>query len=121
MKKTLLIVDDELSIRILLEHFLGEEYNVITKEDGQKAFEWLEKGNRADLILSDIEMPVLNGFDLLIKIRENKKLGVIPCVVITGKGLPDNYEKTLRLGATDFIKKPFTPEEIKSKIEIILK
>ncbi|GDX53017.1 hypothetical protein LBMAG27_20640 [Bacteroidota bacterium] len=121
MKKTLLIVDDELSIRLLLEHFLGEEYNVITKEDGRKAFDWLEKGNHTDLILADLEMPVLDGFELLVKLRENKETQTIPYMVVTGKAKTDNYMKSFRLGANDYLQKPFTPEEIKSRVEIILK
>ncbi len=121
MKKTLLIVDDELSIRVLLEHFLGEEYNVVTKEDGSKAFDWLENGNHTDLILADLEMPVLDGFELLVKLRNNKQMQTIPCMVVTGKNKSDNYLKSFRLGASDFLQKPFTPEEIKSRIEIILK
>ncbi len=121
MKKTLLIVDDELSIRLLLEHFLGEEYNVVTTEDGMKAFNWLEKGNHTDLILADLEMPVLDGFELLLKLRSNKITETIPCMVVTGKAKTDNYMKSFRLGASDFLQKPFTPEEIKSRIEIILK
>lgn len=121
MKKTLLVVDDELSIRLLLEHFLGEEYNVVTKEDGKTAFDWLEKGNHTDLILADLEMPVVDGFELLVKIRESKQTQLIPCMVVTGKTKTDNYMKSFRLGASDFLQKPFTPEEIKKRVETILR
>ena len=121
MKKTLLVVDDELTIRLLLEHFLGEEYNVVTKEDGKMAFDWLEKGNHTDLILADLEMPVVDGFELLVKIRESKQTQLIPCMVVTGKTKTDNYMKSFRLGASDFLQKPFTPEELKSRVETILR
>ncbi len=120
MKKTLLIVDDELNIRLLLEHFLGEEYNVVTKEDGSMAFEWLNNGNHTDLILADLEMPVLDGFELLTKMRSNQQMQTIPCMIITGKTKTDNYMKSFRLGASDFLQKPFTPEELKNKVETIL-
>ena len=121
MKKTLLVVDDELSIRLLLEHFLGEEYNVVTKEDGKTAYDWLEKGNHTDLILADLEMPLIDGFELLVKLRDNKLTQSIPCMVVTGKTKTDNYMKSFRLGAMDFLQKPFTPEEIKNRVETILR
>jgi len=121
MKKTLLVIDDEISIRLLLEHFLGEDYNVITKEDGSTAAEWLENGNRPDLILADLEMPRLDGFELLVKIRMNNSTKMIPCMVVTGKNKSDNYMKSFRLGANDYLQKPFTPEELKSRVRTILK
>ena len=121
MKKTLLVVDDEISIRLLLEHFLGEEYNVVTKENGKTAYDWLENGNHPDLILADLEMPKLDGFELLAKLQGNKQTQSIPCMVVTGKTKTDNYMKSFRLGAMDFLQKPFTPEEIKNRVEIILK
>ena len=120
MKKTLLVVDDELSIRLLLEHFLGDEYNVVTKDDGQKAFDWILTGNQPDLILADIEMPVLNGFELLDKIRTDNKMKEIPYLVVTGKGKSENYLKSFRHGASDYLQKPFSPEELKTRVHGIL-
>jgi DNA-binding response OmpR family regulator len=120
MKKTLLVVDDELSIRLLLEHFLGDEYNVVTKDDGQKALDWISTGNHPDLILADIEMPALNGFELLDKIRMDNEMKGIPYLVVTGKGKSENYMKSFTHGANDYLQKPFSPEELKTRVHSIL-
>ncbi len=121
MKKTLLVVDDEIGIRLLLEHFLGEDYNVVTKEDGKKAFDWISIGNYPDLILADIEMPEIDGFELLNKLRTNEAMKSIPYMMITGKGKSENYLKSFRFGANDYLQKPFSPEELRTRVDNILK
>ena len=121
MKKTLLVVDDELSIRMLLEHFLGSDYNVVTHENGKHAYEWLNNGNQPDLILADLEMPVLDGFELLTKVHSNKNTSTIPYMIVSGKNKTENYMKSFRMGAIDFLQKPFTPEELTSRVKTILK
>ena len=68
MKKKILVVDDELTTCVLLEHFLSSEYEVFTTNSGIEALTWLES-NLPDLILSDIQMPKMDGFELLQEIR----------------------------------------------------
>ncbi len=63
MKKTILVIDDEMSIRMLLENFLSKTYNVITRNDGQEGLKYLEEGNMPELIVADIQMPNLDGYD----------------------------------------------------------
>ncbi len=63
MKKQILAVDDDSSIRELLEFLLRNNYNVITKKDGMEAMMWLSEGNIPDLIITDIDMPRLNGYE----------------------------------------------------------
>ncbi len=65
MKKKILVIDDELSIRMLLENFLSKTYEVITKNDGMEGVQWLEQGNMPDLIVADIQMPNMDGYDYL--------------------------------------------------------
>jgi len=60
MKKKILVIDDELSIRMLLENFLSKTYDVIAKSDGMEGLKWLELGNMPDLIVADIQMPNLD-------------------------------------------------------------
>ena len=117
MKKQLLIVDDEIAVRLLLEHYLSEDYDVISKVDGEDAFSWIDSGNKPDLVLADIEMPKLDGFELLIKIREKYSAADIPYLVVSGKSKQDNYLKSYQLGANDYISKPFSASELKKKVD----
>ena len=65
MKRTILVIDDEQSIRMLLENFLGKEFEVITKNDGLEGIKFLEEGNLPDLIVADIQMPNMDGYEFL--------------------------------------------------------
>jgi len=110
MKKKILIIDDELSIRMLLENFLSKAYDVVTKVDGQEGIKYLEEGNTPDLIVADIQMPNLDGQEFLRQIRAS------------GFGIESSQEriKLLKMGADDFIVKPFNPEELSIRIENII-
>lgn len=117
MKKTLLIVDDEPGVRLLLEHYFSEDYNVISKEDGDDAMEWLNAGNEPQLILTDIEMPRLNGLELIRKVRNELNKTDLPCLLVSGKSKEEYYLNSFRLGANGFIAKPFSAETVKKEVE----
>ena len=65
MRKRILVIDDEQSIRMLLENFLKREYEVTAKSDGLEALKWMEQGNIPDLVVADIQMPNLDGYDFI--------------------------------------------------------
>jgi CheY-like chemotaxis protein len=65
MKKTVMIIDDQPAVRKLLSHYLGKFYNVIEKADASEATDFLNTGNRADIIIADVMMPVMNGIEFL--------------------------------------------------------
>lgn len=115
MKKTILIIDDEQSIRLLLENFLMKQYNVVSKGDGQQALEWLE-GNLPDLIICDVQMPVIDGYSFLEKIRERGYTRHTPIIMLSGVENSKERIKCYRLGAQDFLAKPFNPEELSELI-----
>ncbi|MBK7213840.1 MAG: response regulator [Bacteroidales bacterium] len=115
MKKTILIIDDEQSIRLLLENFLMKQYNVVSKGDGQQALEWLE-GNLPDLIICDVQMPVIDGYTFLEKIRERGYTRHTPIIMLSGVENSKERIKCYRLGAQDFLAKPFNPEELSELI-----
>jgi DNA-binding response OmpR family regulator len=117
MKNKILVIDDELSIRLLLENFLSKNYDVICKSDGQEALEWLE-GNLPDLIICDLQMPNINGYKFLEKVRQRGYTRHTPVIMLSGVESSKERVKCYRIGAQDFLAKPFNPEELS---ELILK
>jgi DNA-binding response OmpR family regulator len=121
MKKKILVVDDELSIRMLLENFLGDEYEVITKENGYEALSWLQEGSKADMILVDIDMPMLNGYDLTESIRKQDGMSNVPVIMLSSKQKSSDRIKSFEVGADDYLQKPFNPEELQIRIQAIFR
>jgi DNA-binding response OmpR family regulator len=121
MKKKILIIDDELSIRMLLENFLGKEYEVITKKDGQEGLAYLEEGDLPDLIVADVQMPNIDGYAFLEKVRASGFFKHIPVIMLSGIESSQERVKCLKMGADDYVVKPFNPEELSIRINNILK
>lgn len=107
---TILIVDDETDLRDVVAEILGElNADIVRAANGREALEIL-RSRHIDAILSDIDMPIMNGLELL---RETKRLGLeIPFVFVTAFGDKNNVLEALRLGAIDFIEKPFRNEAV---------
>lgn len=120
MKKQILAVDDDSSIRELLEFLLRNNYNVITKKDGMEAMMWLSEGNIPDLIITDIDMPRLNGYEFFKNVRRSGFYRDIPIMVISGLENSKFIITCLQQGADDYILKPFNPESLYAKIERVL-
>ena len=121
MKKKLLVVDDELSIRMLLENFLSEDYEVVSKENGYEALNWLQEGNEANLILVDIDMPMLNGYELTETIRKQPGMLRVPVIMLSSKQKSADRIRSFTAGADDYIQKPFNPEELMIRIQTIFR
>jgi len=115
----ILVVDDEPLIRRSLSEFLTlEGYAVSSASNGKEALNLLKK-IKADIILSDIQMPDINGLQLLKEIKARKYL--IPVILITGYGTIDNAVAAIQMGAYDYITKPIIDNEIKILLERIVK
>lgn len=117
MKNKLLVIDDEKSIRLLLENFLSKSYEVICKSDGIEALKWLE-GNLPDLIICDLQMPNMDGYVFLEKVRQRGFTKHTPIIMLSGVESSKERVKCYRIGAQDFLAKPFNPEELS---ELIMK
>jgi len=115
-KKNILVVDDEKSIRLILESSLKNEFNVVSLSDGKEAVGYLESGNIPDLIICDLMMPEINGFDFLELIRTSGFFDDIPVVIISGNEESKDKIKCFEMGADDYIVKPFNPKEILARI-----
>jgi DNA-binding response OmpR family regulator len=118
--KKILVVDDKPSISKLIVQFLNQTFDVHTEEDGLKALTWLQEGNVPDLILTDLQMPNLDGIELIKRLKESGYFKDIPVIVLSSKEGSEDRIKCLRLGAEDYMVKPFNPEELLVRIEKIL-
>ena len=118
--KKILIVDDKSSITNLLAQFLNKEYIVETKSDGLEALTWLQKGNIPDVILTDWQMPEMDGLELIKRLKESGFFKDIPVIVLSSKDSSSDRVECLKMGAEDYIIKPFNPEELLIRLEKIL-
>jgi DNA-binding response OmpR family regulator len=116
IRKKILVVDDEITICLLLENFLSEEYDVISFNDGINALEWLE-GNLPDLIISDIEMPNMDGYEFLVQVRDRGFTKHTPIIMLSAKSESKERIKCYKLGAQDYLTKPFNPEELEELVK----
>lgn len=115
----ILIVDDELQMRQLLTLYLRQyTFQIDEANDGQKAYEKIKEGIQYDLILLDIMMPNMDGFETLKKIRE---LSDVPVIMLTAKGNTDDKVTGLASGADDYLVKPFEEAELIARIKALLR
>jgi DNA-binding NtrC family response regulator len=109
LKRTILIVDDEEDLRSLLKSSLEEEFEIYEAKDGQEGFNLaLEK--KPDLIISDIKMPNLNGFEMVSKLRQEEVFSAV--IFITAFGDFSKQAEATRLAAFDFLEKPVMPAKL---------
>lgn len=116
-----MIIDDSAPIRMLLEVMFKREYDVVTAQDGLAAMAWLSQGNMVDLIVTDLAMPNINGWELVEYLSESHLYKNIPVVVLSGS-LNDQSESVTRLylNVFDVIRKPFNPIELLERVKVIL-
>ena len=119
MGLNVLIVDDSVAIRMILQRALRHTElpldKVFEAGDGCAALEVL-KNQKVNVILSDINMPNMDGLELLAALKDNEEWAALPVVLISTEGSQTKVMEALRLGAKGFIKKPFAPDEIHDKL-----
>lgn len=115
MKNIILVVDDDKTNLTLAQKILSPEYRVAACNSGMAALKYLEK-NQPDLILLDINMPEMDGFEVLKKLRRKGSTSVIPVIFLTADSQTDTEVKCLQLGAMDFVRKPFVPDILLSRV-----
>jgi DNA-binding NtrC family response regulator len=108
-RTSILVVDDELSVRESLRMILKSNYLVYTAANGKEALQYIQK-DKIDLVTLDLKMPGLSGIEVLREIK--KKNANIEVVVITGYGSEQNLQEATRYGAGDFITKPFNMPDL---------
>jgi DNA-binding response OmpR family regulator len=116
---TILLVEDDKNLGIVISDFLEMSgFRVILREDGKEGLDAFKKGIY-DLVLLDIMLPVMDGFTLAEEIRQIDC--EIPLIFMTAKGMKEDKIKGFRLGADDYLTKPFSTEELKLRINAILR
>ncbi len=115
-KKTVLIADDETSIRLLINSMLGDDYNVIQAGNGEEAVD-AARLNKPDLILMDIMMPKVDGYMACYKIKADPALKEIPIIMLSGVGHDLNKKLGMQFGADGYLTKPFKLEELEEVVK----
>ena len=115
-KKKILLVDDSITSLFMQKMVLKHEpYDLVTATDGRNGVE-LALRERPDLILMDVVMPRMTGIEALRELRANAATRATPIILVTTRGEPGNVEIGYEAGCTDYLTKPFAPEELLSKV-----
>jgi len=122
MPKTVLIVEDDKFLRELIAQKLVKEgYDISEAIDGEEGIKKIKTEN-PDLVLLDLILPGIDGFEVLSRMKADEKLAKIPVIILSNLGQREEIERGLKLGADDYmIKAHFTPREIIDKIKSVLK
>jgi len=115
--KTILTVDDSPTIRMLLRYALCSMGHAVAEaEDGVAALEWLAANDAPDLVITDINMPRMDGFDLVKSIRAHPALRNLPILVLSTESSDEKVGRARSAGADGWIVKPFEPNQLASAI-----
>lgn len=115
----ILVVEDNNELLMLMSKLLSTKYNVLTASNGVKALE-LIKDNDIDLIISDVMMPEMDGWDLTNKVKTNKDFCHLPIILLTARTQDEDKRKSLLIGADEYMAKPFKMKELQLRIENII-
>ncbi|QYO68804.1 response regulator [Leptolyngbya sp. 7M] len=119
---TILVVDDAVTLRRTLALFLEREgFRVVQAQDGQEALSQLQQNPSVQLILCDIEMPNMNGFEFLNHRRQSPDLTDIPTVILTSRSNEKHRWLAMQLGATAYFTKPYLEQDLLSTLKTLLK
>lgn len=115
LKNTLLIVDDDEIIVVLLKSLFEKKYNIVTANDGTEAIQYLSQGIMPNLIISDLMMKNVNGFEFIQYILTNKLYHNIPVIVVSSSVVTELSEK---FPSVQFVDKPFDPVKLKQLVDV---
>ena len=114
----ILIVDDEpINHQVLKNHLSSETYQITMAMNGEDALKALNNGNKYDLVLLDVMMPRMNGYEVCQKIREKFMSSELPVIMVTAKNQVQDLVHGLHIGANDYLAKPFSKQELLARIK----
>lgn len=121
-KDTVLIIEDDEINRGILSALLEEKFNLFEAENGKIGLDILsENFKKISIILLDLMMPVMDGYEFLQRISQEKRFKSIPVIILTANNADSDQIRALKLGASDFITKPYNPNIITNRIEAIIR
>lgn len=122
MSKNILIIDDSESIRVVVSHALRSEgYNVIIGHDGQHGLELLHENPHVNLIISDLNMPKVDGISFLKEVRKSERFKYLPILILTTESQETKKLEAKNSGATGWIIKPFVKEKLLAVVKKVLR
>jgi DNA-binding response OmpR family regulator len=119
-RATILVADDEEDVRELVTYRLTRSgYQVIGAGDGMEAFE-LATERTPDLMVLDVMMPKLDGYELTRRVRAEAALRSIPVILLTARSQETDVDRGFEVGADDYLRKPFNPDELVARVRAVL-
>ena len=113
----ILVVDDSPDVRLALATILEDAgHDVVEAEDGDQVFD-LAIGESPDLVLLDVMMPRVNGFDALATLKADTRISPIPVIMVTAKGRPEDMAMARSLGAVEYITKPWADGDVELRVD----
>jgi type II secretory ATPase GspE/PulE/Tfp pilus assembly ATPase PilB-like protein/CheY-like chemotaxis protein len=121
MQSTVLLVEDEEALRLVLKDLLTREgFTVLEAADGIAALDQVDRG-APDIVVLDLNLPRLDGYGVLSRLRAREQTAQLPVIVLTAKADEDNEVRVLEIGATDFLTKPFRPRALSARLRALLR
>lgn len=120
MGKKILIVDDSRTIRQSVSFTLGREgFDVVEADGGEKGLEALDANPDVAMVISDVNMPNLNGLEMVEKIAQSKDLSVFPVIFLTTEGSTELIDRAKKTGAKGWLVKPFQPDQLINAVQTL--
>lgn len=119
-KKLILLVDDEITVLKLLEFILKKDYNLVIHNNGLGAISWMDEGNMPDLIISDLEMPYVDGLDFVKSLKTSGYYRNIPIILLSAAYSLEDLAEKLPYSFNMLMPKPFNPDRLKESIQNLL-
>jgi two-component system chemotaxis response regulator CheY len=122
MNRKFLVVDDSVTMRrIVVNTLKALGYNkYVEAEHGRDALEKLDSDGEINFVITDWNMPVMSGLELTKAIRNNEKVKTLPILMVTTRGVKEDIVQALQAKVSNYVVKPFTPQILKDKIDLIL-
>ncbi len=119
-QQTIVIVEDTHANASTLEIALSRYGQVLTFSNAEAAWRELEDGKHVSAVVTDLQMPGMDGFELIERIRSDSRYDTLPIIVISGSTDPGTPARVIALGASAFFSKPFSPAHVRAKLEQLL-
>lgn len=117
----ILLVEDDLHVQNLAKtKLVSAGYDVVVFGDGTGVVKYVE-ANHIDLIILDLNLPIIGGKELLLALRRSEASADVPVIILTIKGLEKDVTELLSLGANDYVRKPFSPNELAARVKSLLR